>query len=103
MTNHIRRPIAEYESLLRRKREQGLTFTELSKRSGVPACTLQYWAKKLKGPKLAATDTGAFVQLNSPAPNEAALELVLEPNVRVAIHPGFNPDTLRAIVDALTC
>lgn len=103
MTNHTRRPIAEYESLLRRKRQQGLTFTELSKQSGVPACTLQYWAKKLEGPKPAATDTGAFVQLNSPAPNEAALELVLEPNVRVAIHPGFNPDTLRAIVDALTC
>lgn len=103
MTSHTRRPISEYESLLRRKREDGLTYTELSKESGVPACTLQYWAKKFDRPEPSSGDDGAFVQLTVADPNDAPLELVLEPNVRITIRPGFDPQTLRAIVDALTC
>ena len=75
MTSHTRRPISEYESLLRRKHEEGLTYTELSKESGVPACTLQYWAKKFDRPKPSTGDDGAFVQLNVTDPNDAPLEL----------------------------
>jgi hypothetical protein len=106
MTSQTRRPISTYESLLRRKREEGLTYTELSKESGIPACTLQYWAKKLNRPQPSPpheSATGAFVQLNTDDPSDAPLELVLEPNVRITIRPGFDPRTLRAIVDALTC
>ena len=48
MSKHTRRPKSEYIALLNRRRDEGLTFAELSEASGVPACTLQYWARKLR-------------------------------------------------------
>ena len=105
MTKHTRRPRAEYEALLNRKREERLTFAELSEESGVPACTLQYWAKKLRDPRPAAEDrdTTAFLQLGLSPATEAAIELLFPDDVRVAVRPGFDAATLRAVIDALAC
>ena len=106
MKNHTRRPRAEYETVLTRRREEGLTYAAISAESGIPACTLQYWARKLKGPKptkVSDGDTGAFLQVGLTPATDAAIELVMPGDVRVAIRPGFDAATLRAVVDAFAC
>ena len=106
MTRHTRRPRAEYEALLTRRREEHLTFAELSAESGVPTCTLQYWARKLKDSALAEADTGeegAFLQVGLAPLSDAAIELVLPGDIRIAVRPGFDAGTLRAVAAAFTC
>ena len=106
MTKHTRRPRAYYENLLARKREEHLTFAELSAESGVPACTLQYWARKLKDAEPATPDSvdlGAFLQVGIAPNSDAAIELVLPGEIRVAVRPGFDAATLRAVANTFTC
>ncbi len=106
MTKHTRRPRAEYEALLTRKREDHVTYAELSAESGIPACTLQYWARKLKDPTPNAAgngDAGAFLQVGLAPLTDAAIELVLPGDIRVAIRPGFDAATLRAVASTFTC
>ena len=106
MAKHTRRPASKYLALLDRKLEEGLTYAELSNESGIPACTLQYWAKKSRVPSAAAPDdeaSDAFLQVKLPAPTDAAIEVVLPGDIRVAVRPGFDAATLRAVVDMLAC
>ena len=110
MTKHTRRDPAQYRSLLARKQAEDLTFAQLAETSGVPMATLQYWARKLRDeahPTPSAADTddhGAFVEVNLDAVEiTGAIEIIQPGDVRVAIKPGFDPSTLRSVVDALAC
>ena len=106
MRNHTRRPRAEYEALLVRKQNEQLTYRELSSESGVPTCTLQYWARKFR--EAVASDVGeqqpsAFSRIDLEPNPPSAIEVVLAGNVRVAVRPGFDEATLRAVIEALAC
>lgn len=110
MTNHTRRDPAQYRSLLARRQAEGLTFAQLSEASSVPVATLQYWARKLRDeahtdPSVAiAADRSAFIEVDlNTVPITAAIEVILPGDLRVAIKPGFDPSTLRSVVDALAC
>ena len=106
MSKHTRRPKSEYIALLNRRRDEGLTFAELSEASGVPACTLQYWARKLRQvelPQSATESSDAFVQVSLTETAPSTIEVVVHDGVRIAVRPGFDPMTLRALVDALAC
>lgn len=108
MTNHTRRDPAQYLALLARRETERLTFAQLSEESGVPVATLQYWARKLREPEeqltTAPADTpNAFLKVDlSPAPG-SGIEVILDGDLRVAVNPGFDPATLRAVVDTLAC
>ena len=106
MRNHTRRPRAEYEALLARKQNEQLTYRELSSESGVPTCTLQYWARKFReavAPDVSGQQPPAFSRIDLEPNPSSAIEVVLPGDVRVAIRPGFDEATLRAVIEALAC
>ena len=108
MTKHTRRDPAQYEALLNRRQDERLTFAQLSEDSGVPVATLQYWARKFRERderSVVADDSpgSAFLAVDLSATSDTGIEVVLASDVRVAIKPGFDPATLRAVVDAFTC
>ena len=104
MTKHTRRDPAQYHALLTRKHAEHLTYAQLSEESGVPVATLQYWTRKFRDQPEQEKDTeGAFLEVEPAATNDTRLELIFGNDLRVAIKPGFDPVTLRAVVDALAC
>jgi transposase-like protein len=56
---------ARYEALLRRREEEGLTYRELARRSGVPLGTLTWWSQELRREKRdgGTQRRGGFVEL----------------------------------------
>ena len=106
MAKHTRRDPAQYEALLTRRQDERLTFVQLSEESGVPVPTLQYWNRKL-GERRERSAVGgeqdAFLAVEIAAVADAGIEVVLADDLRVAVKPGFDPATLRAVVEALTC
>lgn len=108
MTKHTRRDPAQYLALLTRREVERLTFAQLSEESGVPVATLQYWARKLREPKQPASaaaceDPSGFIEVDIATAAASTIEVVLADDLRVAIKPGFDPATLRAVVNALAC
>ena len=85
--------------------ERGLTFRELSERTGVPVGTLACWSWKLR--QRGGRDRRErldFVELVAePAPGDPGgqLEIVLAGNRRVLVSCGFDERTLERVVRAL--
>ena len=108
MTKHTRRDPDQYLDLLARREAERLTFAQLSEESGVPVATLQYWARKLREPKQQddaadRDDSSQFIEVDIGDVAISTIEVVLDGDLRVAIKPGFDPATLRAVVNALAC
>lgn len=101
----------EIRALLARKAREKLSYTQLSRLTGIPKGTLAFWAHKLrKAGKAAAPSSpkdGApspFVEVLVP-PREAslqcpAIELVL-PQGLLRIPPGFHGPSLKALLHIL--
>jgi hypothetical protein len=95
---------------LREKR--GLTFGELSRRTGVPSGTLGHWAWKLRreapGSEVPRRG-GGFVELvaqecapdAAPAAGEARIEIVLERGRRVAVFGTVDECALELVLRVL--
>ena len=68
---------AVYERLLAERDREGLTFSELSERSGVPIGTLQRWGRRLGRER--ATPARPFVELLSTAAtsSDSGVEVLL--------------------------
>jgi len=60
-TKKIWRGRAAYEKLLEQREREGLTFSELSARSGVPLGTLQRWGRQLR--REAAASAQPFLEI----------------------------------------
>ncbi|MEM8709682.1 MAG: hypothetical protein AAGG01_01920 [Planctomycetota bacterium] len=104
MRPHNRRPTSEYRALLDRKQLEQLTYHELAAESGVPISTLQYWGRKLRSETApSSTSESAFIQVDLTNDVDANLEVITSCGVRISVRPGFDPATLRALVDALGC
>lgn len=110
MGKHERRE--EIRGWLALRSSEGLTFVELSRRSGIPSGTLAWWSSRLRreesadAPTEVRSGSGAFVEL-SPAAGPASdvergsLELVLEGGRRLIIRPGFDEGELSRLLRAL--
>ena len=61
---------AAYERLVRQRAEEGLTWPELSERSGVPIGTLQRWDRRFRREQANAAEP--FVELGVPEADPAA-------------------------------
>ncbi len=84
--------------ILRRWDRSGLCARDFAPVAGVSASTLYVWRSRERRP------APAFVELS--APPEAAspatpIEVALPRGLAVRVPPGFDPDTLRRVVDAL--
>jgi hypothetical protein len=93
----------QMRALLAERDRDGLTFGELSRRSGVPAGTLASWAFKLRRKDSAKSKVG-FVELKlaevSTAPR-ARVEIVTRTERRVLVDLDANPEHVARLVAAL--
>ena len=96
----IRRGREVYERLLTERDREGLTWTALSSRSGVPISTLQEWSRRLR-----EESRPAFVEVGSVAVSAPVFEVDLAGGRRLRIPMRFDPDALRTLVGVLdaTC
>ena len=90
-------------ALLAERERDGLTFTELSRRSGVPAGTLGWWAGKLRRARDARSRV-EFVELKVadvvPVPR-GKVEIVTRSERRVLVDLDADPDHVARLVAAL--
>lgn len=96
---------AEIRGWLALRDREGLTYRELSRRSGVPVNTLAHWAWKLRREKGRATSERGFVEV---VPREdgivgrgARIEIELLCGRRLAVDAGIDPSRLARVVAAL--
>jgi hypothetical protein len=111
MSKHERRE--EIRRWLALRTSEGLTFVELSRRSGIPSATLAWWSGRLRREESGAQPTegspgsSAFVELTpgaGPPPPDierGSLELVLEHGRRLIVRPGFDEHDLLRLLRAL--
>ena len=90
-------------ALLAERERGGLTFEELSRRSGVPAGTLGWWAAKLRRQRGSRSHV-EFVELKvsdvSPAPR-TRVEIVTRSERRILVDLDANPEHVARLVAAL--
>lgn len=100
----------QMRALLARREHRGLTFSELSRESGIPAGTLASWAWKLRQPRSpngGRARRASFVELvaaPSPEPVTAdagRIEIVLRGERRVVVDAGFDAEALARVVKTL--
>lgn len=102
----------EMRRLLARRDREGLTYAELARRSGESAHSLSWWAWRLRQEdgqrdKAGRARAAEFIEVKlseEPEGEDATgLELVLSSGHRVLIRQGFNEESLRRLVRALSC
>lgn len=109
---------ASWPNLIAQWRLGGLTQAEFCRRRGIPLPTFRYHLYRpshRSGPPFSPRETAAngtplfLPVVCSPAPQPPSpvptavspIEIVLCDGLRVAVAPGFDPQTLRRVVDAL--
>ena len=95
----------EIRAILARKTAEGLSYTELSRLTGIPRGTLGFWAHRLrKKEKKAGPTPSAFVEVKLPQEEASsqgpAFELVLSRGL-LRIPPGFHPGSLEVLLQVL--
>jgi len=109
---------ASWPNLIAQWRLSGLTQAEFCTRRGLSLPTFRYHLyKPSRGsgspgppPETATNGTPLFLPVVCPpaprrgellAPPASAIEVILSDGLRIAVTPGFDPQTLRRVVDAL--
>jgi hypothetical protein len=89
---------------LARRERQGWSWAELSRRSGVAVWTLRWWARRQAKPLASRRPAGAFVAVavtEAAPPEPVAIEVVTAAGWRLRVGPGFDPEHLRQLLQAL--
>lgn len=90
-------------ALLAEREREGLTFEELSRRSGVPAGTLGWWSAKLRRQRASRSHV-EFIELKVsdvvPVPS-AKVEIVTRSERRIVVDLDANPEHVARLVAAL--
>ena len=92
----VRRGREVYARLLAQREREGLTWDELSARSGIPASTLQKW-----GPKLGDDVRPAFVEAGTVSLTPAVFELELSGGRLLRVPMRFDASALRTLLGVL--
>ena len=85
-----------YERLVAEREREGLTWGELSERSGVPISTLQEWGRRLR-----EEAPPAFLSVGSVEVAAPVFEVDLAGGRRVRVPMRFDPEALRTLVSVL--
>ena len=88
--------------LLEQRVEEGLTYQELSDRSGIPIPTLGYWASKFRREEAQGDATSRLVPVDL-ADDSIPCPITIEvgAGVRVHVEPGFDAAHLSRVLDIL--
>lgn len=108
MAKSRRRPVHVYEDLVARQAKSGLSVCAFAKLEGVPTSTLAQWKKRLSKRKsttpakvlLPVRVASAPVRRADPLPL-AEFEVRLRSGHELRLARGFDPATLRALVEIL--
>lgn len=91
------------EALLLRRERLGLTFAELSRRSGVSVPTLSWWASKLR--REAGGEGRRFVEVLPVGEDDergsARVEIVLRNGRQLVVREAITREALRGLLEAL--
>jgi len=93
---------AQMRRWLAERERDGLTFYELSKRSGVPATTLSGWARKVRA-EPSCDSRVRFVELRAATPIDRPnrVEIVTRTACKLRVDLGADPDQVARLVAAL--
>ena len=92
-----------WQDHLEQWQRSGLTQVAYCRQHGLNRDQFGYWKKRLlavRAPDMVPTTAG-FIAVHM-ASAGATLAVVLKNHLRVEVHPGFDPATLRAVVQALS-
>ena len=79
---------ATYERLLEERDREGLSFSELSERSGVPIGTLQRWGRRLSAERQARSPAFVEVVAAPAVASEDRIEVLLCSGRTLSLPPG---------------
>ena len=95
----------EVQRWLALRDREGLTYRNLSARSGIPANTLAHWAWRLRREERSTRESAPFVELVSAPLHEAGapgrVEIVLRSERRVVVDAAIEPAVLTRLLVAI--
>jgi hypothetical protein len=90
---------------LKIRHREGLTYRELSARSGIPANTLAHWAWRLRREgKSGRSERVAFVEVSSTTGANSSVpkvEIITRTDRRLLVDADLSPELLQRLVGAL--
>jgi hypothetical protein len=91
------------EALLAEGERHGWSCAEMSRRSGVPAWTVRWWAQRRKKTRARRRSSRPFiaVDLINSKPAETFLEVITPSGLRVRVPPDADLEHLRRVIRAL--
>jgi transcriptional regulator with XRE-family HTH domain len=92
------------EALLARRDRQGLTFAQLSARSGVPVPTLSWWSSRLRRESPERTSDDGFVEVvasDAEPWSGARVEIVLRSGRQLVVREEIAAATLSRLMTVL--
>ena len=92
------------EALLARRERLGLSWTELSRRCGLPVWKLRWWHRRLSSKPRPRKRRRSFVAVqvvDSPRAGSVPLEIVTPSGFRLCVPADVDPIHLRRVVQAL--
>ena len=93
----IRRSRSEIESYLALREREGLSFAELSRRTGVRATTLTWWSWRLRK-EGRSQFVEAEMERGVASSSSAGIEIETRSGLRVVLAREFDEDTLRRLL-----
>ena len=87
--------------LLARRERHGWSWSELSRRSGLPAWKLRWWHKRFASDEVDGESRFAQVEVVEPQQHRPPLEVVVASGARIVVPADFDAGHLRRLVKAL--
>jgi transposase-like protein len=94
--------IEKMRAIFARKDQEGLTYEDLCRETGIPVSTLGYWARKLRG-RAAAEPVFQEIAVVAAAPLVGEIEVIGPRGHRVLVSRTFDAEVLRRVLSALPC
>jgi len=88
--------------LLARRERHGWSWSELSRRSGLPAWKLRWWQRRFASDEIGRGGRFAQVVVVEPQQHRPALEVVLASAARIVVPADFDAGHLKRLVKALS-
>lgn len=85
-----------WREVIRKQQSSGLSIAQFCRQEGIAQASFYTWRKKLTADK-----AGPFLELQLPNLTHAIPCEIILPGCRVIVPPGFDPDSLRKLLDVL--
>jgi transposase-like protein len=102
MKRSHRRGIEFWRPIVDGQRSSGLAVAAYCRKHGISKCSFYNWRGRLRRPAQSkVTPTPPFVELKTPIPSTASIEICLPSERRLLVRRGFDRDLLVELVRTL--